>query len=69
MSRPRRYGMVRRGGGTRLIAVLVIIALVGGAGQSVLVGFGLSGWTALAVLVAVLGIPAVVILRGDQGER
>ncbi|AOS62760.1 hypothetical protein [Actinoalloteichus hymeniacidonis] len=66
---PRRYGSVRRGGGTRLVALLVIIALAGGAGLSALVGLGMSGWTAVALLVAVIGVPAAVILRRPPSDR
>ncbi|WP_016697341.1 hypothetical protein [Actinoalloteichus spitiensis] len=62
----RRFRSVRPGGGTRLVALLLIVVMTASVGQAVLVNLGLSLWGALAVLLLVIAVPAAVVFGRDR---
>ncbi len=68
-ARTRRYGLPRRGGATKLVALLLVLGLAGSFGATALVEAGVPGTVVLVLVVAVLAVPVVAAVRADRRDR
>lgn len=66
----RRYGLMRPGGASKIIALLLVVGLVAGFAATYLVQAGLPVWLILLVVMLVVVVPVVAAARsGREDER
>jgi hypothetical protein len=62
----RRYGMMRRGGASRVIALLLAAALVAGFSATYLIAAGVPTWLVLLAVLVVLAVPLLALRSGRR---
>ncbi|MBA8825811.1 hypothetical protein FHX42_003177 [Saccharopolyspora lacisalsi] len=65
----RRYGLMRPGGATRVIALVLCLGMVVGFSSTYLVAAGLPVWLVLLLAILVVATPTVAATRSGRNRR
>lgn len=63
----RRYGLMRPGRATRVIALVLCLGMVVGFSSTYLLSAGTPVWLVLLIAVAVVAVPTVAATRSGTG--
>lgn len=62
----RRYGLIRQGAGTRIVATFLVFGLIAGFGVPQLAQAGVPVWGVLVLGVLVVAVPVYFVVRSER---